>query len=121
MMVVVIAFACDALQLGASSHRYAVGRFVRPFRSVDARPLTPTLTRATETEGEVFEILEDVEAEVSSVSSISAADDDDGEDETQQARVVSYMVLSLLPILALLPFFGSRTWLPADIDPSMLN
>ena len=80
--------------------------------------------RATETEGEVFELLDEDGDAVGAPGAMmdaaaAAADDDDGDDETQQARVVTYMVLSLLPILALLPFFGSRDFLPAD--PSLYS
>jgi hypothetical protein len=35
--------------------------------------------------------------------------------DAKQARVILYIVLSILPVLALIPFFLSREFLPADM------
>ena len=93
------------------------------FRSVAAAPAPAVARRATETEGEIFEVLESEEAaddlapakqsRLDFLSS-SGGDDDDDDDETQQTRVFLYMGFSLLPIIALLPFLGSRDFIPAD-------
>jgi hypothetical protein len=110
-LIVFLVAACAALRAPPSRPR-ALGR-----RVAGGGPrASPDLSRrATETEGEVFELLEDDDGDGAAAAAMMRGDDDDDDDDdTQQARVVSYMVLSLLPILALLPFFGSRDWLPAD-------
>ena len=43
----------------------------------------------------------------------------DEDDPTQQPRVLTYMGLSLLPIIGLVPFFAGRDFVPAD--PSLYS
>ena len=43
----------------------------------------------------------------------------DEDDPTQQTRVLTYMGLSLLPIIGLVPFFAGRDFVPAD--PSLYS
>mgnify|MGYP004180448427 CR=1 FL=1 len=59
-------------------------------------------------------------ARVAGAAPVAAADaTPDKDDETQQTRVLTYMGISILPLLALVPFLGSRDFLPAD--PSLYS
>lgn len=69
-------------------------------------------------ETEVFEALD--EGDDAAAAPVAAADaTPDKDDETQQTRVLTYMGISILPLLALVPFLGSRDFLPAD--PSLYS
>ena len=109
-LLVLAAAACDAL-VAVPRARAVVGA---------PRPVGRT---ATETEGEIFEILEAADDDAGPASAAAprdvggAADDDD--DESKRSRVLLYMGFSLLPILALVPFLGSRDFVPAD--PSLFS
>ena len=74
--------------------------------------------RAADGDTEVFEALDDDDA---AAAPAPATDDfaPDEDDPTQQTRVLTYMGLSLLPIIGLVPFFAGRDFVPAD--PSLYS
>ena len=75
--------------------------------------------RAADGDTEVFEALDDDD---DAAAAPAPANDDftpDEDDPTQQTRVLTYMGLSLLPIIGLVPFFAGRDFVPAD--PSLYS
>ncbi|KAJ1447711.1 hypothetical protein M885DRAFT_624103 [Pelagophyceae sp. CCMP2097] len=70
-----------------------------------------------ENENEVLEILAPA---APPAGAAEAAADDEGEDDVfQKARVLTYMGISLLPIIALIPFMSQRDFAP--LDPSQFT
>ena len=61
----------------------------------------------------------DVEGLLADTSRLSDDFTPDEDDPTQQTRVLTYMGLSLLPIIGLVPFFAGRDFVPAD--PSLYS
>ena len=61
----------------------------------------------------------DVEELLADTSRLSDDFTPDEDDPTQQTRVLTYMGLSLLPIIGLVPFFAGRDFVPAD--PSLYS
>lgn len=77
---------------------------------------------------EMFEVFEAADSEISNedagmdpAAPASAVAETDGEDDDQfkQLRVVFYIVISLIPILFLLPFLSDRP--PVPLDPEFLQ
>lgn len=80
-------------------------------RFPQGRPVL-ALRAADENEVEIFVPLENAEQEVASTTPSAVSEGD----EFKRLRVLTYMGVSLLPILALIPFMASRDFVP--VDPS---
>ncbi|KAJ8604904.1 hypothetical protein CTAYLR_004325 [Chrysophaeum taylorii] len=74
-------------------------------------------------DNEVFIPLADEEPNIASKKTLDAAakNDDDDDDDFKRARVLVYMGVSLLPILALVPFMAGRDFVPADSAATLFS
>ena len=75
--------------------------------------------RAADGDTEVFEALDDDDDAAAPPAAVNDEFAPDEDDPTQQTRVLTYMGLSLLPIIGLVPFFAGRDFVPAD--PSLYS
>mmetsp|Transcript_35230 Transcript_35230/g.112657 ORF Transcript_35230/g.112657 Transcript_35230/m.112657 type:complete len:110 (+) Transcript_35230:62-391(+) len=85
------------------------------FQPAPPSPLRRAVRRK-ESDGEIFEAFDEPPVEKAAVAASPAAatTPKDDSDEGKNARVLTYMGLSLLPILALIPFLLGRDFVPAD-------
>ena len=93
---------------------------VGPVQPVAAAAMPTGSSRvAVAADDDDFEALDDDDDAAAPPAAINDDFTPDEDDPTQQTRVLTYMGLSLLPIIGLVPFFAGRDFVPAD--PSLYS